>query len=178
MGFGLGIALVVGLSTCGQAATAPQLTAQLAPLVFLLGAWDAEGAGQPGVGSGRATFAPDLQGRVLVRTSYAEYPASASGPASRHDDLMVISVGAGGTLQADYYDSEGHEIHYAVEVTAPNQASFVSEASPNAPRYRLQYALAPGGVLKGQFDIAPPGKPEAFSSSRRRRRRSDRPLHS
>jgi len=136
---------------------------QLEPLAFLLGVWEATGSGQPGTASGSATFAPGLQGRVLIRTSNADYPASASGPASRHEDLMVVHVNDRGGVQADYFDSEGHVIHYAVSLLAPGEVSLVSETQEGAPRYRLTYKLAPGDILKGQFEIAPPGKPDAFS---------------
>jgi hypothetical protein len=48
----------------------------LDPLAFLVGEWEASGQGQPGEASGRTVFSRSLQERVLVRTSYAEYPAS------------------------------------------------------------------------------------------------------
>jgi len=32
-----------------------------------------------------------------------------------------------------------------------------------APRFRLNYELGADGLLKGEFAIAPPGKPEAFA---------------
>ena len=62
----------------------------LEPLRFLLGDWQAAGGGRPGEASGGFTFAPSLQGRVIVRTNYAQYPATADKSSSRHDDLMVL----------------------------------------------------------------------------------------
>lgn len=149
--------ILVAVSVC---AAAPK---ELEPLAFLLGEWEAYGGGKPGVGTGNATFAFDLQDRVMIRTSYAEYPASSTAPASRHDDLMVIYATAGDAIQADYYDSEGHVIHYVVTVTAPGAVSFVSEVMSGAPRFRLNYTLGPDGLMKGEFAIAPPGNPEAFA---------------
>jgi hypothetical protein len=81
------VAICAALSAAAAHAAAP---AHLAPLAFLIGEWTASGAGQPGAGTGVATFRRDLQGQVIVRTSYAEYPAAAGQPGSRHDDLMVI----------------------------------------------------------------------------------------
>lgn len=81
-----------------------------------------------------------------------------------HDDLMVIYAEAPGSLQADYYDSEGHVIRYAVAASAPGSAVFLSQPSPGAPRYRLTYEPVPDGRVSGRFEIAPPGKPEEFST--------------
>jgi len=159
---GLGIALALSLSappTLGQAAVSQPLE----PLAFLLGDWEAVGGGQPGQGVGSATFAPGLQGRVIMRTSYATYPAAAR-LATRHDDLMIIYAAEDGSLRADYYDNEGHVIRYTVSVPGPGQASFVSDVVAGAPRYRLSYTLDRGGVLRGEFGIAPPGSPDAFTS--------------
>ena len=134
--------------------------AELEPLGFLIGQWSASGAGQPGAGSGAATFTRSLQDRVILRTSYAEYPAAGGKPASRHDDLMVIYA-AGGGLRADYYDNEGHVIRYAVRSPAPREAVFLSDPD-GGPRFRLSYKLEATGQLRGEFAIATPDAPEAF----------------
>jgi hypothetical protein len=146
----------------------------IAPLRFLVGTWDSAGGGAPGQANGTATFAPGLQDRVLIRTSFAEYPAAGDRPASRHDDLMVIYAVNDKDLRADYYDSEGHVIRYAVRSPGAGRASFLSDALPDAPRYRLTYDLRADGVLAGSFEVAPPGQPGAFTSyltweSRKRR---------
>jgi len=157
-----GLTLVLGLAL-GAASARAEAPKQLEPLSFLLGEWGASGSGKPGEAAGSATFSRALQDRVIMRTSYAEYPASGKAPASRHDDLMVIYAGENGGIHADYYDNEGHVIHYAVTATVPGEASFVSEVSSAAPRFRLSYKLGADGLLKGEFAIAPPGKPEAFA---------------
>jgi hypothetical protein len=134
----------------------------LEPLAFLIGEWEASGAGQPGQGSGRAVFSRALQDRVILRSSYAEYPASGTAASSRHDDLLVVYPTAGGAVRADYYDSEGHVIRYLVTSPAPGRAVFVSEPVTGEARYRLSYELTPDGVLKGEFSIASPGEPPVF----------------
>jgi len=136
--------------------------AELEPLAFLVGEWPGPGGGQPGVASGSAVFARGLQDRVIVRTSYAEYPATAGRPASRHDDLMIIYATPEGGVRADYYDNEGHVIRYVVQSPAPGRAVFLSEPVGGQPSFRLSYALDAAGVLKGEFAIAPPGAPDAF----------------
>ncbi len=158
----MGIALAFGVIVAAASISA-EAPKQLEPLAFLLGEWKASGTGNPGEGVGSATFARGLQDRVIIRTSYAEYPASASTSGSRHDDLMVIYAGDDTGMRADYYDNEGHVIHYAVTAAVPGEAFFMSDIVNGAPRFRLSYKLGPDGLLKGEFAIAPPGKPEAFA---------------
>jgi len=157
---GMVLVFAVMLVAVSSSAEAPK---QLEPLAFLLGNWEASGSGKPGEAAGAATFARGLQDRVIIRTSYAEYPASAKALASRHDDLMIIYASEGAGIRADYYDNEGHVIHYTVTIAAPGEASFVSDIAAAAPRFRLNYKLGSDGALTGEFAIAPPGKPEAFS---------------
>ena len=142
-------------------AVLPTEPAELRPLAFLIGEWSASGAEQPGAASGRAVFARGLQDRVIVRTSYAEYPAVAGNPGSRHDDLMIIYAASGG-VRADYYDNEGHVIRYVVSSPAPGHAVFLSEAVGGEARFRLSYTLEATGVLRGELAIAPPGAPDSF----------------
>jgi hypothetical protein len=143
----------------GHAAEPPAL----APLRFLIGEWEGVGSGKPGEGAGGCTFAAALQGRVVVRTSFAEYPASGDRPAARHDDLMVVYVAADAQVKADYYDNEGHVIRYVVQPLEGGGVVFLSEVAPAAPRFRLTYTPAPDGTVNGRFEIAPPGTPEAFA---------------
>lgn len=135
---------------------------ELQPLAFLIGEWVSSGSGVPGSGQGTALFKWSLQDRVMLRTSYAEYPPEGSRPATRHDDLMVIYVSPAG-VRANYYDNEGHVIRYTVRSPAPGQAVFLSEARPDEPTYRLTYRLADGDTLDGEFEIAAPGT-ESFQS--------------
>jgi hypothetical protein len=156
-------AIVVTVLTTTALAAAGDVPKALEPLTFLIGEWGGTGAGSPGQGAGTATFSRGLQDRVIIRTSYAEYPATPKSPASRHDDLMIVFVTDDGTVGADYYDNEGHVIRYQVTVNGPDDVSFVSAVAANAPRYRLSYKAAPGGIVKGRFEVAPPGKPDAFT---------------
>ena len=130
--------------------------AELEPFSFLLGEWPSVGTGKPGESKGTAVFARGLQDRVILRTSFAEYPGS------RHDDLMVIYALPNAGVRADYHDNEGHVIRYAVSSPVQGQAVFVSDQISGAPRFRLTYKLQSADVLKGEFEIAPPNAPEAF----------------
>jgi hypothetical protein len=130
---------------------------------FLLGEWVGEGGGEPGQGIGGSTFALDLQNTILVRKNLAEYPATADSPAVRHDDLMIIYQQSGST-RAVYFDNEGHVIQYAASVSPDGKTwTFLSEPPAGGPRMRIVYTKETADSLRLDFDIAPPGKPEAFS---------------
>jgi hypothetical protein len=133
--------------------------APLAPLQFLLGAW--EGIGDQAGATGGFTFAPGVQDHVIIRTNYSNTPPRGGKPASRHDDLMVIYVDAG-LVRAEYFDSEGHVLRYVADAR-PDEVVFLSEIKPSEPRYRLSYTRGSATTLNGKFDVAPPGKPEMFA---------------
>jgi hypothetical protein len=153
---GLAAALFASMASSALRAEPP---AALAQLQFLLGDWEA--AGDQAGATGGSTFAANVQGHVIVRTNYSDAPASGGTPASRHDDLMVIYV-EGNVVKADYFDNEGHVIRYAVSANA-DQVVFVSDIMSAEPRFRLTYTRTSPTTLKGRFEIAPPGKPDAFA---------------
>lgn len=153
-----GSALVLVLFASIPSARA-ETPASLDPFRFLLGDWEAipDSSGA----TGGFSFSPNVQDRVIVRTNYSISPAADGKPASRHDDLMVIYDEAG-TIRADYFDNEGHVIRYVAQART-GSVVFVSEIKPAEPRYRLTYDLGADGILNGRFEIAPPGKPDAFA---------------
>ena len=133
---------------------------------FLLGEWEGVGEGGPGAGKGMFSFAFDLQNKVIVRKNHAEYAATASRPAVRHDVLIVVYLDRASTqILANYFDSEGQQINYKVTPSSDHEAvTFLSEASASQPRYRLSYKKLKDGTLSGKFEIAPPGQPDAFKT--------------
>ena len=131
---------------------------------FLLGQWIGEGTGAPGEGTGGFSFELDLQEKVIVRKNHADYPATKDKPAFSHTDLMVIYREVDDSIKAIYFDNEGHVIHYSVSLSKDQiTLTFISDPSPAAPRFRFIYTRVTDDRLKLEFDIAPPGKPEAFS---------------
>src|SRR5215813_4414358 len=120
---------------------------------FLLGDWVGEGSGKPGQGSGSFSFAPDLDGKVLVRKNRNHIPAANGRPAATHEDLLIVHRGADGKRnQAIYFDNEDHVIRYTV-TPAPDGKSlvFVSDAKPAEPRFRLTYAQAKADTVHIKF---------------------------
>lgn len=144
------------LATCiASAAQAPSCNG----FNSLLGDWAGTGRGTPGQGTGGFSFKMDLQGQVMIRRNFAEYPASEGRPASRHDDLMILYNDARGGRHADYWDSEGHVIHYAVAVANDGcTITFESPRSSNDPAYKLTYTLTSANDVSIRFQIAPTGK--------------------
>jgi hypothetical protein len=126
------------------------------PMGFLVGKWAGEGDGSPGAGAGAFSFTADVQGKVLIRKSYAEYPATNGRPAFRHDDLTIV-YREDGELRAIYFDNEDHVIRYTIEA-APDGVRFVSDSAAKGPRFRLTYTSTGKDTLKLKFEIATPGK--------------------
>lgn len=134
------------------------------PYKFLLGEWTAEGHGEPGKGAGEFSFQLQLQDKILVRRSHLAFPPTPQRAAFAHDDLLIIYCDDDATPhRAIYFDSEGHVIHYKMAFTESGKVlSFVSDANPQEPRQRLTYIQAGIGTVKVKFELAPPGKSEAF----------------
>ena len=157
---------VAGLLPRTIASSSEERKSDWASLEYLLGDWVGEGGGQPGQGAGEFSFHPGLQNRILVRKSYAAYPPTKDHPAYRHDDLTVVyKESDSASPRAIYFDNEGHVINYSITIF-PDQKTieFVSEVLRSSPRYRLTYVKTGGDTLTLRFEIAPPGKPDSFST--------------
>ncbi len=134
------------------------------PFHFLLGEWIGEGNGAPGQGSGTFSFDFDLQKQILVRKSYANYPATKDKPAYFHDDLTIIYKQPDGSVHAIYFDNEGHIINYSVIFSDDhNSLIFISDIIADSPRYRFTYAKVNNQKLNIKFEIASSTKPGAFT---------------
>src|SRR5512135_185157 len=107
-------------------------------LQFLLGDWSSPVSGQPGQGvSGSTTFTYDLDQKIIVRRSRAEFaPAPGETQGLVHIDLLIIYQQPGEKdLRAIYFDNEGHIIHYNLLFPDDRCAVvFESQASEFSPR--------------------------------------------
>lgn len=124
---------------------------------WLIGEWKGEGSGQPGQGGGTFSFQTDLDGKILVRKSHSEYPASGNRPATIHDDLMIVSLDySGNPTKAIYFDNEGHTINYTISY-APNTIVLTSGKIPNSPVFRLTYSLLDNQMVNTKFEMSQDG---------------------
>ncbi len=125
---------------------------------WLVGEWKGEGSGQPGQGGGTFSFQTDLDGKIIVRKSHSEYPASGNRPATIHDDLMIVSLDCSGNpTKAIYFDNEGHTINYTISY-APNTIVLTSEKMPNVPVFRLTYSLLDNQMVNTKFEMSQDGE--------------------
>jgi hypothetical protein len=152
-------ALLLGLGAVHQEAGAQDAVWQACR--EMIGTWTS--CDKPEKGTGTFSIAPELDGKVLVRRNHAELPAAGARPAGIHDDLMIMYQEPGTrAVKAEYFDNEGHVIRYSVSLSADRQSlAFLSEAKASAPRFRLTYTKTEGGTSV-RFEVAPPGKPDAF----------------
>lgn len=141
-----------------------QQSSGLDSLRFLEGIWAGSGTGEPGQGAGEFSFSFDLQGKVLVRKNFAEYPATSEHPAFRHDDIMIIYKEADKPIRAIYFDNEGHVINYTVNISDDRLSLiFLSDYISSSPRFRLTYTKINDASLNIKFEIAPAGKSDDFT---------------
>lgn len=156
--------LVTALLLLCAASAVAQSAPQCSGMDTLIGHWESDpDPANPGV-TGWTDFSRDVQGKVVVRRNHADYPATKDGPASVHDDLMVIYDEASGQQRrAIYWDNEGHIIRYAVTASPDGcRLTFASEPGEPGPRFRLIYEQRAAGVEAGRFEIAPPGAASNF----------------
>lgn len=160
--------LTLALLFCAtKIAIAQSAAPNWAPFSWLVGEWIGEGSAvDRGQGTGGFSFTLDLQKNIFVRKNWADYPATNDRAAFRHDDLMVVyQESAKDPVQAIFFDSEHHVIRYVASVSADGATiEFTSEAQASVPRYRLTYAKTGESTLTLKFEIAPPGKPDAFAT--------------
>lgn len=171
---------LVLLIAFGLSAQAPaQTPVKLDPwtgLRFLLGSWKAKTTG--GVAEAQASasysFRLELRDHVLARHSRSGACASPEDFDCQHSDLFYIyPTGNGQTLEAIYFDNEGHVIHYDVSTPKAGTVVFLSNAAQPGPQYRLSYELV-NGIMSGEFQLRMPGQTDFTSylewSGKRRQR--------
>jgi hypothetical protein len=148
----------------------------LEALEKLSGRWqDERREGEPGVATaGGETWRLALDGQLLVRDGWCEFPAKGDRPAFRHEDLLVIYVDADHEVRAEFWDTDGHHIRYRDVRPDPdgNGVGFVSDPAVPGPRQWLQYRFEGDDRLSAVFSLHAPGTPDFVPYLRWSSRRS------
>jgi hypothetical protein len=146
-------------------ALAPSKADLWAGVRFLLGLWQAKttgGVAQAQVSAGYS-FRLELRDHIMARHSRSGACSAPDDFNCQHSDLLYIYPAATGqTLEAIYFDNEGHVIHYAVSTPKPGTAVFLSDPAQPGPQYRLSYTFL-DGMMSGQFELKMPGQTDFTS---------------
>lgn len=140
-------------------------TSRLDALNFLLGTWSASTNANGSAGAkaiGTYTFARDLNGHAVLRTSSSDQCTGPKNFDCQHHDQLTIYTEPTGELAALYIDNEGHVIHYAVTTPDAMTAVFLSQGPAGAPHFQLIYHFD-GKVMSGKFQGSAPGSTEFHS---------------
>lgn len=119
----------------------------------LLGSWKAQGTGQPGASVADVKYTEELDGHLIVRHNRNTY-----GNGQIHEDLLLVrQTPQMLRYEADYYDNEGHYIHYDCVAFGDR----VTCTSPEGARPRFRLTIKPHGRDRfvTRFEIAAPGQP-------------------
>jgi hypothetical protein len=155
------VVLISLLITC-QLVTGQQTGGNWDKWKHLIGEWVGEGTGRPGENQGKFSFQTDLDGMILVRKNHTVFPATADSPVKVHDDLLIVYPGAKeGPQEAIYFDNEGNTINYKVSFTE-NSVILTSEATRNAPGFRLSYMTIDNKTVNITFEIASMQDPKVY----------------
>jgi hypothetical protein len=129
------------------------LVGPLKSLGFMVGDWRSVGDGAgPGAG-GDSAIHPDLGGRILVRRDHVRLKAGGGF------DIYMVVFPQGDGAAADFIDTEGHTIHYAVTPGPGPSAMFAAPPSTISTGFRLTYSAVGPDRLHIRFEIAPSGYP-------------------
>ncbi len=151
------------------------------PLRPLLGTWEGEVHGEPGIGKAERSYAFRLHDRFIQITNKSVYPPQEKNPKGEiHEDIGFISYDAKAKkFMLRQFHVEGFVNQFALETLHDQQRTlvFVSTAIENiAPGWRAKetYRLLEKDEFIETFALAPPGKDfTTYSETHFRRRRSD-----
>lgn len=160
----------------GQAPKSPAVD-PWAPLRFMVGSWQGQSTGEPGIGSTRRTYRFEFGETFLRVENTSVWTPTAKNPTGEtHQDNGYFSFDkARKKLVLRQFHSEGFVNQYAAEPPSEDGKSlaFVTEAIENIPvgwRARETYVLVGPDEFEETFELAAPGKPfERYSQCRLRR---------
>jgi hypothetical protein len=151
---------MLSVAACAGGQSATTATDPWASLRFLTGTWEAKTGGGTAEAKviGIYSFQLELNDHILARHSSS---ASCKAPADfncEHSDLLYLYP-EGSAIKANYFDNEGHTIHYDVTTPTPTTAIFLSDPATPGPQFRLVYERK-DAILSGKFQMKMPGQAE------------------
>ena len=149
------------------------------PVRQLIGKWEGDSQGKPGVGKMEREYVFVLRDRFVQVTNKAIYPPHEKNPKGEtHEDLAFISHDrAQKKLVFRQFHIEGFVIHYSLESISEDGRNFVFTSTaieniPNGWRARETYRFLNNDEFIETFALAGPGREfETYSESRFRRKR-------
>lgn len=147
------------------------------PVRFLLGKWEGDVQGEPGVGKAVREYAFVLNHRFIEVRNQSTYPPQEKNPKGEvHEDRGMISHDrAAKKLVLCQFHVEGFVNHYILDSISPDSRTvvFVTAAIENiAPgwRGRETYTITGDDTFTELFEMAAPGKEfEKYSETHFRR---------
>jgi hypothetical protein len=178
----LGAALLLPHSAAGQNPPPSKPADQVdpfKPVRQLIGKWEGDSQGKPGVGKMEREYLFVLSNRFLQVSNKATYPAQEKNPKGEtHEDLGFIGYDrASKKLILRQFHVEGFVVQYSLESISEDGRIFVftSTAIENIPtgwRARETYRFLNDDEFIETFALAGPEKEfETYSESRFRRKR-------
>ena len=178
----LGLALIMPNEVDGQQAATnkpPDRSDPFKPVRQLIGQWEGDSQGEPGVGRMEREYVFVLKERFLRVSNKAVYPAQQKNPKGEvHEDLGFIGYDrALKKLSFRQFHVEGFVVQYSLESISDDGRSFVftSTAIENIAsgwRARETYRFLSNDEFVETFALAGPGKEfETYSETRFRRKR-------
>jgi hypothetical protein len=146
------------------------------PVRFLVGAWEGDASGQPGIGKSAREYRFVLSNRYLELRNKSTWPVQPKNPKGEiHEDWGMISYDRSRkTLVLRQFHVEGFVNQYVAEPVRDGVLSFQSEAIENIPagyRAREIYKITGPNEFVERFEIAEPGKDfELYSETRFKRK--------
>ncbi|MFI5143993.1 MAG: hypothetical protein ACHQJ4_00225 [Ignavibacteria bacterium] len=129
----------------------------------LIGTWKGNNSGEPGQGEGYFTFGFELSGNILMRKGHTVFPGHENQPARVHDDVLIIyKENSGVPDKADYFDSEGHVLHYNISYSGNGIVILTSIPVKDSPVFRLTFIKMDNTSMDIKFEYAMPGNPDEF----------------
>jgi hypothetical protein len=129
----------------------------------LVGTWEGKNSGEPGQGEGYFTISYELGGNILVRKGHTVFPGHENQPARIHDDVLIVYKENSTTPdKADYFDSEGHVLHYDISYTGNGIIILTTVPITGNPIFRLSFIKMDNVTTSIKFETALPDHPDDF----------------